>query len=65
MLAGDILSLAADATVTRRHVGTVAAVVRPRTRGGAVIGVERGFALEDPTARSPTCRCCGPAAVSG
>ncbi|MDG6106903.1 SMP-30/gluconolactonase/LRE family protein [Dactylosporangium aurantiacum] len=48
MLAGDILSLAADATVTRRHVGTVAAVVRPRTRGGAVIGVERGFALEDP-----------------
>ncbi|WP_327002593.1 hypothetical protein OHA72_46995 [Dactylosporangium sp. NBC_01737] len=48
MLAGDILSLAADATVTRRHVGTVVVVVRPRTRGGAVIGVERGFALENP-----------------
>ncbi|MEW2354152.1 SMP-30/gluconolactonase/LRE family protein [Spirillospora sp. NPDC029432] len=48
MLAGDVLSLAADGTVGRRHVGTVAAAVRPRERGGAVIGVERGFALEDP-----------------
>jgi sugar lactone lactonase YvrE len=47
MLAGDILSLAADGTVSRRPVGTVAAAVRPRRRGGAVIGVERGFALED------------------
>lgn len=47
MLAGDILSLGADGTVERKHVGTVAAAVRPRRRGGAVIGVERGFALED------------------
>jgi sugar lactone lactonase YvrE len=47
MLAGDILSLGADGMVERRHVGTVAAAVRPRRRGGAVIGVERGFALED------------------
>ncbi|MFC4060268.1 SMP-30/gluconolactonase/LRE family protein [Planomonospora corallina] len=47
MLAGDVMSLAADGTVTRRHVGDVAAAVRPRRRGGAVIGVERGFALED------------------
>jgi sugar lactone lactonase YvrE len=47
MLAGDVLSLAADGTVERRHVGTVAAALRPRSRGGAVIGVERGFALED------------------
>lgn len=46
MLAGDILSLAADGTINRRHVGTVAAALRPRRRGGAVIGVERGFALE-------------------
>ena len=46
MLAGDILSLAADGTIGRRHVGTVAAALRPRRRGGAVIGVERGFALE-------------------
>lgn len=47
MLAGDILSLAADGTIVRRHVGRVAVAVRPRHRGGAVIGVERGFALED------------------
>jgi sugar lactone lactonase YvrE len=47
MLAGDVLSLAADGTVDRRNVGSVAAAVRPRRRGGAVIGVERGFALEE------------------
>ncbi|WP_031507401.1 SMP-30/gluconolactonase/LRE family protein [Streptomyces megasporus] len=47
MLAGDVLSLASDGTVTRRHVDTIVAAVRPRRRGGAVIGVERGFALED------------------
>ncbi|WP_209373889.1 SMP-30/gluconolactonase/LRE family protein [Brevibacterium renqingii] len=45
MLAGDILTLRSD-RVERRHVGDVAAAVRPRSRGGAVIGVERGFALE-------------------
>lgn len=47
MLAGDVLSLASDGTVTRRHIDTVVAAVRPRRRGGAVIGVARGFALED------------------
>src|SRR5215213_8514930 len=47
MLAGDVLSLTASGEVDRRHVGAVAAAVRPRTRGGAVIAVERGFALED------------------
>ena len=47
MLAGDVLSLAADGTINRRHVGNVAAVVRPRRQGGAVIGVERGFVLEE------------------
>jgi sugar lactone lactonase YvrE len=47
MLAGDILSLTADGAISRRHVGSVAAAVRPRRRGGAVIGVERGFALEE------------------
>jgi sugar lactone lactonase YvrE len=47
MLAGDVLSLAPDGAINRRHVGTVAAVLRPRRRGGAVIGIERGFALED------------------
>ena len=48
MLAGDVLSLAAGGAINRRHVGSVAAALRPRRKGGAVIGVERGFALEDP-----------------
>lgn len=48
MLAGDILALGPGAAVTRRHVARIAAAVRPRRAGGAVIGVERGFALEDP-----------------
>ena len=48
MLAGDVLSLASDGTVTRRHVASVVAAVRPRTGGGAVLAVERGFALEEP-----------------
>src|ERR671926_33214 len=47
MLAGDVLSLAADGAIDRRHVANVAAVLRPRRQGGAVIGVERGFALEE------------------
>lgn len=47
MLAGDVLSLRDDGRVDRRHVGSVAAVVRPRRGGGAVIGVERGFVLEE------------------
>ena len=47
MLAGDILSLADEGKIIRRHVGKIAACVRPRNRGGAVIGVERGFALEE------------------
>jgi sugar lactone lactonase YvrE len=46
MLAGDVLSLADDGSIARRHVGHVAAAIRPRREGGAVIGVERGFALE-------------------
>jgi sugar lactone lactonase YvrE len=48
MLAGDVLSLGADGSVERRHVGDIAAAVRPRAGGGAVIGIERGFALESP-----------------
>jgi len=46
MLAGDVLSLRPDGTIGRLHVGTVAAALRPRAGGGAVIAVERGFALE-------------------
>ena len=45
MLAGDVLSLEPDGTVRRSHVGDVAAALRPRRGGGAVLAVERGFAL--------------------
>jgi sugar lactone lactonase YvrE len=48
MLAGDVLHLRADGTVERTHVGEIAAAVRPRRGGGAVLGIERGFALEAP-----------------
>jgi sugar lactone lactonase YvrE len=47
MLAGDVLTLADEGAVSRRHVGSVAALVRPRRSGGAVLALERGFALED------------------
>lgn len=47
MLAGDILSITESGEIQRRKVGRIAACVRPRRKGGAVIGVERGFALED------------------
>lgn len=47
MLAGDILGLEPGGDVERTSVGAVAAALRPRSGGGAVIGVERGFALED------------------
>ena len=42
----DLLMLDSAGRVRRRHVGTVAAALRPRAVGGAVIAVERGFALE-------------------
>lgn len=45
MLAGDVLHLDSGGRVHRKRVGTVAAALRPRTSGGAVIAVERGFAL--------------------
>ncbi|MBC7441906.1 MAG: SMP-30/gluconolactonase/LRE family protein [Ramlibacter sp.] len=50
MFAGDVLSLDGD-TIHRRHVGPIAAALRPRQRGGAVIALERGFALEDASGR--------------
>ena len=48
MLAGDVLSLGRDGRVSRRHVASVVAALRPRRSGGAVLGIERGFALEEP-----------------
>jgi sugar lactone lactonase YvrE len=47
MLAGDVLALADNGQISRRHVGDVAAAIRPRQQGGAVLALERGFALED------------------
>jgi sugar lactone lactonase YvrE len=48
MLAGDVLELDPHThQVSRHHVGTVAAALRPRVDGGAVLAVERGFALAD------------------
>jgi sugar lactone lactonase YvrE len=53
MFAGDVLSMDLDgsddrdAAIARRHVGAIAAALRPRRGGGAVIAVERGFLLED------------------
>ena len=49
MLAGDILSLDSDSgAVSRLHVDSpVAAMVRPRSRGGFVVATEREFALWD------------------
>ncbi len=47
MMAGDILELAADGTVSRHHVGPVAAVIRPRVDGGHLIAGERGLLLSD------------------
>jgi len=46
MLAGDVLSLRPDGSVARRHVGSVAAAMRPVAGGGAVLALERSFALE-------------------
>ncbi|UUO01944.1 SMP-30/gluconolactonase/LRE family protein [Mycolicibacterium novocastrense] len=48
MTAGEVLSFADDGSVTRTRVGTIAAALRPRRGGGAVIAVERGFLLEEP-----------------
>jgi sugar lactone lactonase YvrE len=47
MFAGDVLNLAVDGTIRRRHVGAIAAVVRPRVGGGVVIASERSFLLDD------------------
>jgi len=45
MLAGDVLSLDADGAVTRRHVGEVAAMLRPRSAGGAIVARKHDFAI--------------------
>lgn len=49
MLSGDVLARAGDGgPVERTHVSEVAAALRPRAGGGLVLGIERGFALQEP-----------------
>lgn len=48
MHAGDVLTLDDQGQISRRHVDSIAAALRPRAGGGTVLGVERGFALEHP-----------------
>lgn len=43
MLAGDLVTILDDGSVTRDHVGAVAAAWRPRAGGGEVVATERGF----------------------
>ena len=48
MLVGDVLHLDESTGQVRRwHVGTVAAALRPRLTGGAIIATERDFVLAD------------------
>ncbi len=54
LLAGDLLTLGGDGEVRRLNVGDVAAFVRPRTRGGYVVGLERGIGLADGPDDLPT-----------
>ncbi|MEV4397854.1 SMP-30/gluconolactonase/LRE family protein [Nonomuraea sp. NPDC049607] len=47
MLAGDVLALDDSGGVRRRHVGEVAAALRPRVSGGYVVAGERELLLAD------------------
>jgi len=47
MLAGDVLSLGSDGSIERRYRAKSQLRCPPRG-GGAIIGIEQGFALEDP-----------------
>ncbi len=47
MTAGDVLEMQPDGSVRRQHVGSVAAMLRPRRDGGHVICGERGLLLTD------------------
>ncbi len=54
LTAGDLLALdLVTGTVDRRHVGTVAAALRPRRDGGLVVALGRRFALLDADPDTP------------
>lgn len=54
MLAGGVLTLRDDGTVSRIDVGRVAALVRPRREGGYVVATEHGIGLADRADGPPT-----------
>ena len=45
MLAGDVLTRRASDQIERVHVGTIAAVIRPRVDGGCIVALENTFAV--------------------
>jgi sugar lactone lactonase YvrE len=47
LLAGDLVDLDGGGTIARTHVADIAATVRPRLGGGAVVAVARGIVLID------------------
>ena len=47
MLAGDVCELQPDGSVDRAHIGSVAAMLRPRTAGGWVVADEHGVLVCD------------------
>lgn len=54
MLAGDVLHIDTDGTVTRHHLGTVAAMIRPCLPGLSVVALERTVAFWNETSGSIT-----------
>ena len=51
MLAGDVLSLGADGAVGRHHVGSIAAALRPRSRGAPSSVLSAASPSRTPTGR--------------
>jgi sugar lactone lactonase YvrE len=47
MFAGDVVTVSANGEIRRENFGEIAAVVRPRSDGGMVVAIERGFVLVD------------------
>jgi sugar lactone lactonase YvrE len=47
MLSGDVLTLRSSGTVDRWHVGKIAALIRPRVDGGAVVALEHTVVITD------------------
>lgn len=45
LFAGDVLTMTPSGGADRVHVGAIAAALRPRALGGAVVATERGFSL--------------------